>query len=575
MNAEHDNNKQNLQHGNNYPTTPVVSPKAFHFVHPFTCLVVAPSGFGKSYWVKRLLAERNTLIQPPPERIVWCYKNWQALYSEIEELDSRIEFVRDLPLDLDSGFFSKSTKNLLIVDDMMELISKDQRLTSLFTRGSHHENLSVICLLQSMYYKNTQTMRRNSHYLILFDMPSDRTQVRTISYQMFPTAPHYLLENYNRAVAKPYGYLVVVSKPNIKQDERLKTDIFKDEKSTDHRKDDRKSTDHTKKPDSPIAVVSQEPDRPLTVVAQKPQMGGRPEVVEEVMTEPMEDKATGTEKARDLVKEVPGEREEVVTKEDKSTGMEEPIQIDVDKPVMIDGQLYRVEEAPSHGINGQLYRLEENENEADKDVINNESDVEFVQSLSLNESDNMHACQYCGALFEGRMHKNQHEKECAQMDFDEKEPFENEGYQQLRREAKEENHEAFEEKVEKYKDQGMSLTDAREKANDKMETQDRRSFHGLYTDQIKLQVQLDESSLHNSVITQVKEMVDYPDVSLDQAIKRVLSRHRKDIDTVMDTYLDETDQETEGEEMEDENDDNNDEDTNDNIDEDDDNEEME
>ncbi len=101
----------------------------FCFMHPFTMLVAAGSGFGKTYWVKRLLAEKDELIQPVPKRIVWCYAHWQPLYEEIKDLDPTIEFVEGLPINLDAGFFDKDTTNLMIVDDMMTDITKDNRLT--------------------------------------------------------------------------------------------------------------------------------------------------------------------------------------------------------------------------------------------------------------------------------------------------------------------------------------------------------------------------------------------------------------------------------------------------------------
>ncbi len=158
-----------------------ITDTGFYFMHPFSMIVAAGSGFGKSYWVKRLLAEKGRLIQPIPQRIVWCYNHWQPLYEEVNKMEPNIEFIEGLPLNLNSGFFDNRATNLLIVDDMMTTIPKDNRLTDLYTRGSHHDNLSVICLLQNLYYKNTQTMRRNSHYLVLFDMPMDKTQVKTMS----------------------------------------------------------------------------------------------------------------------------------------------------------------------------------------------------------------------------------------------------------------------------------------------------------------------------------------------------------------------------------------------------------
>jgi hypothetical protein len=33
--------------------------------------------------MNKLLSRAKTMINPPPERIIWCYKRWQPLFSEM------------------------------------------------------------------------------------------------------------------------------------------------------------------------------------------------------------------------------------------------------------------------------------------------------------------------------------------------------------------------------------------------------------------------------------------------------------------------------------------------------------
>ena len=48
-----------------------------------------------------------------------------------------MEFIQGLPPDLEEDdFFDPSINNSLIVDDLMSVASKDQRITDLFTEGS-------------------------------------------------------------------------------------------------------------------------------------------------------------------------------------------------------------------------------------------------------------------------------------------------------------------------------------------------------------------------------------------------------------------------------------------------------
>ena len=55
----------------------------FHFVHAFTCMVAGMTGSGKTVWVQSLLQQAQSVIEPPPERIIWCYSQWQPAYSEL------------------------------------------------------------------------------------------------------------------------------------------------------------------------------------------------------------------------------------------------------------------------------------------------------------------------------------------------------------------------------------------------------------------------------------------------------------------------------------------------------------
>ncbi|MCP4990261.1 MAG: hypothetical protein GY928_30745 [Colwellia sp.] len=51
-----------------------------HFKHPFTAIVAGPTNCGKSSWIKQLLDNLRKII-PRPEKIYWCYGEWQKLYE--------------------------------------------------------------------------------------------------------------------------------------------------------------------------------------------------------------------------------------------------------------------------------------------------------------------------------------------------------------------------------------------------------------------------------------------------------------------------------------------------------------
>ena len=53
--------------------------KKMTFRHPFSMMVTGPSGSGKTEWTRKLLL--SSLVQPPPERILWCFGQWKPLYE--------------------------------------------------------------------------------------------------------------------------------------------------------------------------------------------------------------------------------------------------------------------------------------------------------------------------------------------------------------------------------------------------------------------------------------------------------------------------------------------------------------
>ena len=56
-------------------------PRLLTFQHPFSVTVTGPSGSGKTEWTRKLLL--SSLVQPPPEHILWCFDQWQSLYEDL------------------------------------------------------------------------------------------------------------------------------------------------------------------------------------------------------------------------------------------------------------------------------------------------------------------------------------------------------------------------------------------------------------------------------------------------------------------------------------------------------------
>jgi len=157
------------------------------FKHPFTCIVAGPSGCGKTQFTIKLIKQVKTLIEPIPEKIVWCYGVYQQTFEKLPE----VQFHEGLP---EISAFDGTQKTLLILDDLMH--ETDDRVTKIFTKISHHMDVSVLYLSQNIFYggKQNRTIGLNAHYLVLFRNPRDATQVSHLARQMYPGKTKFLVE---------------------------------------------------------------------------------------------------------------------------------------------------------------------------------------------------------------------------------------------------------------------------------------------------------------------------------------------------------------------------------------------
>ena len=173
-------------------------------------MVTGPSGSGKTEWTRKLLL--TSLIYPPPERILWCFGQWQPLDEDLQKRIPWIEFVHGIPDYLNSPqFIDPGKQNLIIFDDLMTEAKCDQRIADLFTKGSHHRNISIVYLTQNVFPqgKACRDIALNTEYLVLFNNPIDRQQVATLARRIYPSTSAMFMKRFEEATSRPYGYLVI------------------------------------------------------------------------------------------------------------------------------------------------------------------------------------------------------------------------------------------------------------------------------------------------------------------------------------------------------------------------------
>ena len=108
---------------------------------------------------------------------------------------------------------------------------KDKRIVNLFTRGSHHRNLSVIYIVQNLFHqgKGSRSISLNSHYLVLFKNPRDKLQILTLAKQMYPAQTVFVLNQYVEAVKTPFDSLLIDLKTATQDNCRLRTNVLPSE----------------------------------------------------------------------------------------------------------------------------------------------------------------------------------------------------------------------------------------------------------------------------------------------------------------------------------------------------------
>ena len=187
--------------------------------HPFTATVAGPTGCGKTQFTFRLIENAAQMIEPPPKKIWYCYGEYQPIFTEYP----RVVFNEGLP---DVAIFDGKEPSLLVIDDLMQ--ETNDTVANIFTKISHHRNVSVLYLTQNLFPKNkhARTISLNSHYLVLFKNPRDAGQFAVLARQMYPKEWKFAVEAFKDATEKPYGYLLVDLKPDTDEQHRLRTSIF-------------------------------------------------------------------------------------------------------------------------------------------------------------------------------------------------------------------------------------------------------------------------------------------------------------------------------------------------------------
>jgi hypothetical protein len=186
--------------------------------HPFTIIVAGPSYSGKSTFVTKFIKCRNKVCDIKFKNIVWCHGEDSA-----PRRLKKVSFFEGVPEFTNPD----NIPTLFVLDDLMnEAYSK--RVSELFTKGSHHRNISVILITQNLFHqaKDSRDISLNSKYITVFKNPRDKTQIVHLGRQVYPENSPSFHKAYLDATKDPHSYLFLDLTQNINNLLRFRTKIF-------------------------------------------------------------------------------------------------------------------------------------------------------------------------------------------------------------------------------------------------------------------------------------------------------------------------------------------------------------
>ena len=106
-------------------------------------IVSEPSSSGRTVFTKEVLNKSDKQFE---KNIYWFYSEWQDGYKYFPG----IRFVSGMLSSLDA-YLELSGPKAIVCDDMIMQCASSELIAQHFTQTRHHQNISVISILQNFY----------------------------------------------------------------------------------------------------------------------------------------------------------------------------------------------------------------------------------------------------------------------------------------------------------------------------------------------------------------------------------------------------------------------------------------
>ena len=169
------------------------------FVLPFRLFLSGPSNSGKSFFILKLIKNIDRVFQSGFNSIIYCHpfydtlgKKDEKLMSDLRDTYPSIIITHEIPKLIELQRLEGPS--LLILDDLITNIVKNESMSHLYSIYSSHCNISIITTTQNYFEpgKFSKTIIRNQTIIVLFQTNSDRQSTNIIARQVFPGHSHFL-----------------------------------------------------------------------------------------------------------------------------------------------------------------------------------------------------------------------------------------------------------------------------------------------------------------------------------------------------------------------------------------------
>lgn len=181
---------------------------------------IGPSRSGKSFFIHKLIYEKDKMFERPANKVLYCYSVEQKEFEELKfRLGDDIIFHHGIPSrELVSEFATDNSEvNILVLDDLQSDCLRSGDVMKCYTELSHHLDLIVLMSCHNLFEKGkyNKTIGLSTNALCIFEQVRDVNQIRVLASQMYPGKTKEFLQVYMDATSHPFGYLIVNLNPNL------------------------------------------------------------------------------------------------------------------------------------------------------------------------------------------------------------------------------------------------------------------------------------------------------------------------------------------------------------------------